>query len=195
MGKLEGKVALVTGGNSGIGLATAKRFASEGARVFITGRREAELDAAVAAIGDGAIGIRSDVSNLDDLDRLYDRISEASGRIDVLFANAGGGEFVPLSSGQRRSLRADVRDQRERNFVHGPEGTAAHDIRRVDHPHGLDSREHRHAGVQRLRGKQGCDPQLRSQLDPRPQGNGHPGERAGAWLDLDAGMAWPCAVR
>jgi NAD(P)-dependent dehydrogenase (short-subunit alcohol dehydrogenase family) len=115
MGKLEGKVALVTGGNSGIGLATAKRFASEGARVFITGRREAELDAAVAAIGDSAIGIRSDVSSLDDLDRLYGRISEASGRIDVLFANAGGGEFVPLS--------AVTEDHYERTFATNVKGT------------------------------------------------------------------------
>jgi NAD(P)-dependent dehydrogenase (short-subunit alcohol dehydrogenase family) len=115
MGKLEGKVALVTGGNSGIGLATAKRFASEGARVFITGRREAELGAAVAAIGDSAIGIRSDVSNLDDLDRLYSRISEASGRIDVLFANAGGGEFVPLS--------AVTEDHYERTFATNVKGT------------------------------------------------------------------------
>jgi NAD(P)-dependent dehydrogenase (short-subunit alcohol dehydrogenase family) len=115
MGKLEGKVALVTGGNSGIGLATAKRFVSEGARVFITGRREPELDAAVAAIGDGAIGIRSDVSNLDDLDRLYGRISEASGRIDVLFANAGGGEFVPLS--------AVSEDHYERTFGTNVKGT------------------------------------------------------------------------
>jgi NAD(P)-dependent dehydrogenase (short-subunit alcohol dehydrogenase family) len=115
MGKLEGKIALVTGGNSGIGLATARRFATEGARVFITGRREAELDAAVAAIGDGAIGIRSDVSNLHDLDRLYDRISQASGRINVLFANAGGGEFMPLS--------AVSEDHYERTFATNVKGT------------------------------------------------------------------------
>jgi NAD(P)-dependent dehydrogenase (short-subunit alcohol dehydrogenase family) len=96
MGKLDGKVALVTGGNSGIGLATAKRFAAEGARVFVTARREAELDAAVAAIGGSAVGIRSDISKLDELDRLYQRIREAAGKLDILFANAGGGEFVPL---------------------------------------------------------------------------------------------------
>ena len=96
MGKLDGKVALVTGGNSGIGLATAKRFAAEGARVFVTARREAELDAAVAAIGGSAVGIRSDISKLDDLDRLFHRIREAAGKLDILFANAGGGEFVPL---------------------------------------------------------------------------------------------------
>jgi NAD(P)-dependent dehydrogenase (short-subunit alcohol dehydrogenase family) len=96
MGKLEGKVALVTGGNSGIGLATAKRFAAEGARVFITGRRQAELDAAVKQIGGNAFGIQGDVSNLADLDRLYEVIGREAGRLDVLFANAGGGEFLPL---------------------------------------------------------------------------------------------------
>jgi len=94
--KLEGKVALVTGGNSGIGLATAARFASEGAKVFITGRRKEELDKAVAQIGRGAVGVQGDVSKLADLDRLYDVIRKEAGRLDVLFANAGGGEFVPL---------------------------------------------------------------------------------------------------
>jgi NAD(P)-dependent dehydrogenase (short-subunit alcohol dehydrogenase family) len=97
-GKLDGKVAVVTGGNSGIGLATARRFAAEGAKVVITGRRQPELDAAVAAIGHGAIGVRGDVSNLADLDRLYAAVKETYGRVDVLFANAGGGEFAPLGA-------------------------------------------------------------------------------------------------
>ena len=94
--KLEGKVAVVTGGNSGIGLATARRFAAEGAKVVITGRRQPELDAAVEQIGGGAIGVRGDVSNLADLDRLYSAVKEQFGRVDVLFANAGGGEFAAL---------------------------------------------------------------------------------------------------
>jgi NAD(P)-dependent dehydrogenase (short-subunit alcohol dehydrogenase family) len=96
--KLEGKVAVVTGGNSGIGLATAKRFAAEGAHVFITGRRQAELDAAVKAIGGPAhaTAVQGDVSNLADLDRLYDTVKRAKGRVDVLFANAGAGEFARL---------------------------------------------------------------------------------------------------
>lgn len=98
MGALEGKVAVVTGGSTGIGFGAAKRFAAEGARVFLTGRRQAELDAAVAAIGHGAVGVRADSSNLADLDRLYAIVGEQAGRIDVVFANAGGGEFAPLGA-------------------------------------------------------------------------------------------------
>ena len=89
MKKLEGKVAVITGGSTGIGLATAKRFTSEGARVYITGRRQSELDEAVTEIGDNAIGVQGDVSNLADLDRLYDTVKQQKDQIDILFANAG----------------------------------------------------------------------------------------------------------
>ncbi len=98
MNKLKGKVALVTGGNSGIGLATAKQFIAEGAYVFITGRRQAELDAAVNEIGENIRGIQSDVSNLADLDRLFETIKQEQGHLDVVFANAGIGEIAPLGS-------------------------------------------------------------------------------------------------
>ena len=98
MNKLEGKVALVTGGTSGIGLATAQRFVAEGAYVFITGRRQTELDAAVKAIGKNVIGVQSDVSKLADLDRLFATIEQEQGHLDVVFANAGGGEIAPLGS-------------------------------------------------------------------------------------------------
>ena len=94
--KLSGKIALVTGGSSGIGLATAKRFVAEGAYVFITGRRQTELDGAGKEIGSNVTAIRSDVGNLADLDRLFDAIKQQKARLDILFANAGGGEFVPL---------------------------------------------------------------------------------------------------
>ncbi|AWN53059.1 SDR family oxidoreductase [Methylobacterium sp. 17Sr1-1] len=95
-GKLTDKVAVVTGGTSGIGLATARLFAQEGARVFVAGRRRAELDAAVAAIGPAATGVQADASKLADLDRLYAQVRAEAGRIDVLFANAGGGSMLPL---------------------------------------------------------------------------------------------------
>ena len=98
MNQLDGKVALITGGNSGLGLATAKRFVSEGAYVFITGRRQAELDAAVKNLGQNVIGVQGDVTNLKDLDRLYAVIKQKKGRLDILFANAGGGTFLPLSA-------------------------------------------------------------------------------------------------
>lgn len=98
MGKLDGKVAVVTGGNSGIGLATAKRFVSEGAYVFITGRRQAELDAVVQDIGGNVTGVQGDVSKLADLDRLYEVVKREKGRVDVVFANAGVAEFLPFGS-------------------------------------------------------------------------------------------------
>ena len=98
MGRLEGKTAVVTGGNSGIGLATAKRFAAEGAVVFITGRRQEELNEAVAAIGPGVSAVQGDVSNLDDLDRLFATVRAERGHLDVLFANAGLGTMAPLGA-------------------------------------------------------------------------------------------------
>ena len=97
MGKLQGKVAVVTGGTAGIGFATGKRFVDEGAYVFITGRRQKELDEAVKAIGSNVVGVRGDVSKLKDLDNLYETV-RAKGKIDVLVANAGIGEFAPLAT-------------------------------------------------------------------------------------------------
>jgi NAD(P)-dependent dehydrogenase (short-subunit alcohol dehydrogenase family) len=98
MTKLEGKVAVITGGNSGIGLATAERFVSEGAYVYITSRRQSQLDAAVKQIGKNVTGVQGDVSNLADLDRLYATVKQHHDRIDILFANAGGGELAPLGA-------------------------------------------------------------------------------------------------
>jgi NAD(P)-dependent dehydrogenase (short-subunit alcohol dehydrogenase family) len=98
MARLQGKVAVITGANSGIGLATAKLFAAEGAHVFMTGRREKELDAAVAEVGRNARGVQGDISRLADLDRLFAIVRDEAGAIDVLFANAGGGAFVALGS-------------------------------------------------------------------------------------------------
>jgi NAD(P)-dependent dehydrogenase (short-subunit alcohol dehydrogenase family) len=94
--KLEGKTAVITGGTEGIGLATAKLFVKEGAYVFITGRRQKELDEAVKAIGPNATGVQGDVAKLSDLDRLYETVGKVKGRVDVIFANAGVGEFVPF---------------------------------------------------------------------------------------------------
>jgi NAD(P)-dependent dehydrogenase (short-subunit alcohol dehydrogenase family) len=98
MGKHDGKVAVVTGGTSGIGLATAQRLADEGAHVFITGRRREELDKAQRQLGKRATGVQGDVSNLDDLDRLYDTVKREKGHLDILFANAGTAEFAALGA-------------------------------------------------------------------------------------------------
>ncbi|WP_210184138.1 SDR family oxidoreductase [Aureimonas jatrophae] len=115
MGRLDNKVAVITGANSGIGLASAERFAQEGARVFMTGRRQGELDAAVAKVGRGAVGVQGDIANLADLDRLYDVVRSEAGRIDILFANAGGGEFAALS---------DITEEHfERTFATNVKGT------------------------------------------------------------------------
>ena len=98
MDKLQGKVAVITGGSSGIGFAAAKLFVAEGAYVFITGRRQKELDDAVRAIGSNVTGIHGDVANLDDLDRLYENVSATGRRIDIVFANAGIAEFAALGT-------------------------------------------------------------------------------------------------
>ena len=96
--KLEGKIAIVTGGSTGIGLATAKEFVAQGAYVYITGRRQAELDKALKAIGSNVTAIHADSSSLSDLDKVYDQIKQEKGRIDIVFANAGVGAFAPLGA-------------------------------------------------------------------------------------------------
>src|SRR6202035_3567824 len=96
MGKLEGKIALITGGNSGIGLATAKQFVNEGAYAFITGRRNPELAAAVKEIGQNVTGVQGDVSNLGDLDRLFAQIKQEKSKLDIVFANAGIARYASL---------------------------------------------------------------------------------------------------
>src|SRR5881398_1248908 len=97
-GKLEGKIALITGGNSGIGLATAKEFVNQGAYVFITGRREQELAAAVKAMGKNVSAVQGNVSNLGDLDRLFAQIKREKGKLDVVFANTGIAKFALLGT-------------------------------------------------------------------------------------------------
>lgn len=98
MEKLAGKIAVITGGTSGIGFATAQRFVAEGAYVFITGRRQPELDAAVQRLGHQVTGVQGDVASLPDLDRLYATVQQQQGHLDILFANAGSGEFAPLGA-------------------------------------------------------------------------------------------------
>src|SRR5258708_36791403 len=118
MERLDEKMALVTGGNSGIGLATAKQFVNEGAHVFITGRREVELAAAVKQIGENVTGVQGDVSNLADLDRLFAQIKREKGKLDVVFANAGIPNLAPFGKTTRnrdgKCQKVTVRETKRR---------------------------------------------------------------------------------
>ncbi len=115
-GKFDSKVVVITGGTSGIGLATAKHFAAAGAKVFVTGRRQAELDAAVKEIGGKAVGVRADMAKLADIDRLYDAVQQSDAQIDVLFANAGGGSMLPLGAITEEHY-ADVFDRNVKGVI------------------------------------------------------------------------------
>jgi NAD(P)-dependent dehydrogenase (short-subunit alcohol dehydrogenase family) len=109
--KLTGKIAVITGGNSGMGLATARLFAKEGAKVIITGRRQKDLDEAVQSIGKNIEGIQGDISKLDDLDRLHDHVKNKYGRVDIIFANAGLRKVNPFVDVTEEEFRPDVRRQ------------------------------------------------------------------------------------
>lgn len=163
MGKLSGKTAVITGGSTGIGLGTAKRFVAEGAKVFITGRRQAELDKAVKEIGDQVIAIRSDVANLADLDRLFAEVKGQVGKLDVLFANAGTGAVAPLGSISEEHY--DREYERERHTLYCAEGIAVARGRRVNHSRGFYGDHHRQSGLQCLLRHEGGRSQFCTELD------------------------------
>ena len=149
--ELSGKVALVTGGSSGIGLATAKRFVSEGAYVFITGRRQPELDAAVKLIERDVTGIRSDVSNLADLDRVYATIIIKARRVASTFSCQRRRRWprAPWSD-HRGAFRQNLRYQCPWSALHRAEGTAANPAGFVHRPQRVHHLGQRHAGIKRL---------------------------------------------
>jgi NAD(P)-dependent dehydrogenase (short-subunit alcohol dehydrogenase family) len=195
MGRLKGKIAVITGANSGIGLASAKRFVAEGARVFMTGRRRKELDAAVAEVGHNSRGIEGDVANLADLDRLFAVVKNEAGAIDILFANAGLGEFAALGE--------ITEDHFDRTFGVNVKGTLftvqkallASQGWRLDHPGRLDRRVNRHTGLQRLQRQQGGDPQLCPKLGTRPGRPEDSCQRACARRDVHSRVACPHEFR
>ncbi len=131
--KLEGKIAVITCGTEGIGLAAAKLFVREGAYVFITGRRQKELDEAVEAIGSNVSGVQGDVAKLVDLDRLYETVSNVKGRIDIVFANAGRWRICSLWGRHRRAFRQTIQHQCQGNALHGAKGLTATEGWRLYH--------------------------------------------------------------
>ena len=141
MGKLEGKIAVVTGGNSGIGLATAEALVVEGAHVFVTGRRQAELDAAVAHIGSNVTAVQGDVSKPEDLDRLYIQVKREKGKIDVLFANAGIGNRARLGEIMDKHIDDLLPINIKGVILTVQKGASAARPRSVRHSERLDRRE------------------------------------------------------
>jgi NAD(P)-dependent dehydrogenase (short-subunit alcohol dehydrogenase family) len=199
MKKLEGKVAVITGGTSGIGLATAQRFVSEDAYVFITGRRQSELDAAVKQIGknnNNVTGVQGDVSNLADLDRLYAAVKEQKGRIDILFANAGVGELVPL--GEITEAHFDKMfgiNVKGLLFTVQKSASAISERRwgRFDHSECFNRFIQRGRGIKCLQRNQGSHTVVRSHLDSRSETPQDPSQRHQSWSDRHTGLQWPGA--
>src|SRR5262249_20304100 len=175
--KLEGKVAVITGGNSGIGLATAKQFVNEGAYVFITGRRERGWAAGVKEIGRNIPAVRHAVSRLEDLNRLFAQIKREKARLDIVFANAGIWKYAPPGHDHRGALRFDLRRQREGPAVHGAEGAAAAARRCLDHPECLHRRQQGVAGEKRLRRHKSRRALFRADMDNGSQGPSYARER------------------
>ena len=181
--RLKGKIAVITGGNSGIGLATAQRFVDEGAYVFITGRRQSELDAAVTQIGKNVTGVQGDVSNLADLDRLYDTVKQQKGRIDVLFANAGLWEFVPLGS-ITESHFDKIFGVNVKGLLFTVQKSASAVPRRgIDHYDWFRSRIQRVGGVKRLQRNEGRNTIVCAFLDRRSETPQDPRQRYQPWSD------------
>jgi len=182
MGKLDGKIGLVTGGTSGIGLATAKRFVDEGAYVFITGRREPELTKAVKEIGRSVTGVQSDASKLDDLDRLFAQIKHEKNRLDVVFASAGIPKYARLGA-----ITEDLYDWIFNINVKGAVFTVQKALPlagwRVDRSEFVHRREQRTIFEQYLQRHQSCDSLARADMDDRSQRSPYSGELNQSGLD------------
>jgi NAD(P)-dependent dehydrogenase (short-subunit alcohol dehydrogenase family) len=166
--KLEGKVALITGGSSGIGLATAERFVGEGAHVYITGRHREQLDEAVNKIGRNVTAVQADVSVPGDLDRLYAQIKLEKGKLDTVFANAGGGTLLPLGAISEKQYH-DTFDTNVKGVVFTVQ--KALPLLQAGATIVLNSSTNASKGMAAssiLRGLQGCSAQLGPRMDHRP---------------------------
>src|SRR6266404_4087322 len=193
MAKLDGRVAVITGGSSGIGLATARKFVEEGAYAFITGRRQAELDKAKALIGRNVTTVRGDAASLEDLDALYRVVKETKGRLDILFANAGFVEHQTIDV-VARTFRQDFQHQRPRAAVRGAEGAAAHEEWRLHHPHFVDRGSEGIAGARSLRCDESRGALVRPYVDNGAEGSGHSSEHTEPGRDRYADHRWSIHV-
>ena len=180
--RLDGKIAVITGGNSGIGLATAQRFVAEGAYVFINGRRQNEIDTAVNLIGKNVTGIRGDVSNQYDLDRLYDTVKRQKGRIDVLFANAGLWDFGAAFEAEEHFDKIFGVNVKGLLFTVQKSASAVSGWR-LDHFYWFGIRTQRIRGVECLQRNQGSYAVVRSFLDRRSETPQDPRQRHQPWSD------------
>ena len=171
--KLDGKIAVVTGASAGIGLGIAKAFAAEGAKVYITGRRQSELDKALAEIGHGAVGVQGGRREHGRCRQAIRPGKATDGRIDVLALNAGYYEFEKFGEITEEHFDKTLQHQREGPAVHPAEGAAPAPQGRLGDPDRLDRQPHRHPGDVGLLLDQGGDPQPDAGLDPRHQGTGH----------------------
>jgi len=164
MGRLEGKVAVITGGSSGLALATAKRFVEEGAYVFITGRRQEALDEAVKLIGRNVTSVQGDAANLDDLDRLFDTVKKQKGKIDILFASAGKGEPAVLGEITEQHFDREFGLIVRGTLFTAQKGVAADQGRRINHLDRVGCVSERLPWVWRIRGEQGGTALVRTHM-------------------------------
>jgi Short-chain alcohol dehydrogenase of unknown specificity len=176
MKKLAGKVAVITGGSSGIGLATARRFVEEGAQVVITGRRDKELKEAAAFIKGNVTTVVGDVSRLEDLDRLYAVVKEKHGHIDILFANAGAGTIAPLTAASEAHFDQTFDVNVKGLFFTVQKALPLFEGRRFDYPEFFSVERIGPTRVQHLRREQGGRAQLRARLDAGAEGPQNPRE-------------------
>jgi NAD(P)-dependent dehydrogenase (short-subunit alcohol dehydrogenase family) len=177
MGKLNGKVAVITAATSGMALATAKRYVEEGAYVFITGRNKQRLDKAVKEIGKNVTGVQADSSNLADLNRLYETVKKEKGKIDILFASAGEGSFATIEEVTQEHFDSTF-NQCARHTVYGAEGAAAVQQQRLHHSEWIDCGREGLPAFRRLLGEQSGGAVVRAHMAAGVEGPRHPRECA-----------------
>jgi NAD(P)-dependent dehydrogenase (short-subunit alcohol dehydrogenase family) len=187
--KLQGKLTVITGGTTGIGLATAKLFVKEGAYVFITGRRQKELDEAVKAIGNNVTGVQGDIAKLTDLDRLFDAVA-TKGRIDVIFANAGVAEFAPFGKITEEHFDKLFDTNVKGNAVYGAESLTAAERWWLDYSQRFSRERKGYARLRCLRRDEGRPPLIRPNLDLGSQGPPYSFKRCQPGSDRYANCGW-----